>query len=47
MGSRPQVLLHIGTATDRLNAAVNVVEERMLGVSEPVIDPPAISLFLH
>lgn len=43
----PQVLLDIGTTTDRLDAAANVVEERMLGIFKLVIDPPAIALLFH
>ena len=43
----PQVLLDIGTTADRLNAAANVVEERVRGVSKTVVDPPAIALLFH
>ncbi len=43
----PQVLLDIGATTDRLDAAANVVEERVLGVPKPVIDPPAVSLLFY
>lgn len=37
--------MNVGAAANRLDAAANVFEERMVGVFEPVVDPPPIAVF--
>src|SRR5256885_11328943 len=44
---RSQVLLDIGTTTDRLDAAANVLKERVFGILKPVIDPSTVPLLVH
>jgi hypothetical protein len=41
----PQIVLDISTAANRLNAAANVLEERMVGILEPVVHPSPIAVF--
>ena len=43
----PQILLDIGATANRLDAAANVLEERVLRVLKPVINPPAITVLFH
>lgn len=42
-----QVLLDIGTTTDSLDTATYVLEQRILGVFQTVINPPTISVLFH
>ena len=47
-GSKPtQVVLNIGAATNRLNAAPNVLEEGMFGVFQPVVHPASIAVLFY
>jgi hypothetical protein len=43
----PQIVLDINTAANRLNATANVLEERMVGILEPVVHPSPITVFFH
>jgi len=43
----PQVVLNIRAATNRLDAATNILEERMFGVFQPVIHPSAVAVLFH
>ncbi|OLB25193.1 MAG: hypothetical protein AUH13_31130 [Acidobacteria bacterium 13_2_20CM_58_27] len=39
--------MDIGTTTDRLDAAANVLKERVFGILKPVIDPSTVPLLVH
>jgi hypothetical protein len=39
--------LDVSTATDRLDAAANVLEEGVLGILKSVINPSTVTLLVH